>query len=138
MQNLKSTDNQTLIARLVRMAKGEARCQVEILKHLAEIDERKIVVEQGYSGMWDFCRRALGFSESTSTRRIMVARATRSYPVLLEMLRDGRLTLCTAADLVPLLNAENCAALSAAAVGKSRREVQALGVAPSVSLWRGM
>ncbi len=45
------------------------------------------------------------------------------------MLGDGRLTLCTAADLVPLLDHENHVRLLAEAAGKSRREVQGLGVA---------
>ncbi len=131
MLNLKDTDNQTLVAQLVTLAKAERQNQVEILHCLAEIDERQIVVDLGYSGMWDFCRRALGLSESTSTRRISVARAARLYPELLTMLDDGRLTLCTAADLVPMLTGENQTALFAAAADKSRREVQALGVAPS-------
>ncbi len=131
MTNLKLADDQTLLSNLLRMAKAEAVSQVEILRHLAEVDERKIVVERGYSGIWDFCRRGLGFSESTSTRRISVARAARSYPEILTMLADGRLTLCTAADLVPLLDRENFARLLAAAAGKSRRDVQALGVAPN-------
>ncbi len=47
------------------------------------------------------------------------------------MLADGRLTLCTAADLVPLLDQANHERLLAAAAGKSRREVQGLGVAPN-------
>ncbi len=131
MTDLKLADDKTLLANLLRLAKAEAVSQVEILRHLAEVDERKIVVEQGYSGMWDFCRRGLGFSESTSTRRIAVARAARSYPGILTMLEDGRLTLCTAADLVPLLDKENHARQLAAAAGKSRREVQGLGVAPN-------
>ncbi len=129
MTNVKLADDQTLLANLFRLAKAEAVSQVESLCHLAEVDERRIVVERGYSGMWDFCRRGLGFSESTSTRRISVARAARSYPEILAMLADRRLTLCTAADLVPLLDQANHEQLLAAAAGKSRREVQGLGVA---------
>ncbi len=58
-----------------------------------------------------------------------MARAARRYPEILTMLGDGRLTLCTASDLVSLLNQENHELLLVAAAGKSRREVQALGVA---------
>ncbi len=131
MTNVKLADDQSLLANLFRLAKAEAVSQVEFLCHLAEVDERRIVVERGYSGIWDFCRRGLGFSESTSTRRISVARAARSYPEILTMLADGRLTLCTAAELVPLLDQGNHERLLAAAAGKSRREVQGLGVAPN-------
>ena len=58
-----------------------------------------------------------------------MARAARQFPGMLPMLGDGRLTLCTAADLAPLLNSENADDLLGAAAGKSRREVQALAFA---------
>ncbi len=131
MHDLKNTDDKALVAKLMTLACAERVSQVEILKYLSEVDERRLVLELGYSGMWDFCRRALKFSESTSTRRINVARAAREYPVLLTMLEKGQLTLCTAADLVPLLTAGNAAILLGAASGKSRWEVQNLGVAPN-------
>lgn len=129
MSNFKQESNQSLVARLVELSSSERKNQVEILKLLAEIDERRFVVEMGYSGMWDFCRRSLKFSEATSARRIAIARAAKNYPAILAMLDDGRLTLCTAADLVPLLKDGNSEELLAKAAGRPRREVQALAVA---------
>ncbi len=61
MTNLKLADNQTLLANLFRLAKAEAVSQMEILCHLAEVDERRIVVERGYSGMWDFAGEGSDF-----------------------------------------------------------------------------
>ncbi len=126
MANLKGLEGKTLVTRLEEMAKDERKHQVEILRYLAELDERHIVNEMGYSGMWDFCRRHLTFSESTSTRRVNVARASRKYPALLLMLEDGRLNLETAADLCKVLTEKNHLDLLAAAAGKTAREVQRL------------
>jgi hypothetical protein len=132
MQNLKTIDSRSLVAHLVTLAKSERASQIEILRCLSEIDERQIVADLGYGSIWSFCRLALRFSESTSTKRINVARAARQYPDLLTMLEEGSLTLCTAADLVALLTQENHKELMAKAAHKTRREVQALGVADGV------
>ncbi len=55
-------------------------------------DGYQLYLGQGYSSLWDYCRRALHFSESISQQRIVVARAARLYPDLLALLGDGRLT----------------------------------------------
>ena len=125
-QHIKSLDDKCLLNALVALATTERHCQVELLLHLAEMDDRQLYLGQGYSSLWDYCRRALHCSESISQQRIVVARAARLYPDLLALLGDGRLTLCTAADLIPALTAENATGLMAAASGKSRREVQQL------------
>ncbi len=126
MQDLKQLESETLVSHLLVMVKHERKHQVEILRYLAELDERRVVVEMGYSGMWDFCRRRLKLSEATSTRRVNVARASRMFPVLLAMLEDGRLNLGTASDLAHGLTTENHVELLAAAAGKTGREVQRL------------
>ncbi len=126
MQDLKRLESKTLVTRLEEMALHERKHQVEILRYLAEFDERRVVVEMGYSGLWDFCRRRLKFSEATSTRRVDVARASRKYPALLTMLEDGRLNLGTASDLAPGLTDDNRVELLTAAAGKTAREVQRL------------
>ncbi len=126
MQDLKQLENKTLVTRLEEMALHERKHQVEILRYLAELDERRVVVEMGYSGLWDFSRRRLKFSEATSTRRVNVARASRRFPALLTMLEDGQLNLGTASDLAHGLSDDNHVELLAAAAGKTAREVQRL------------
>lgn len=126
MQQLQRISNDELVNRTVRLATAERSGQVDLLRCLGEIDERKLFLELGYSSLWDFCRRALKFSESVSQQRIIVARAARKHPEILTRLGDGSLSLCAAADLVPRLTAANAMDLFEAASGKSRREVQKL------------
>ncbi len=128
MQKLETITDKKMIENILALATGERVSQVELLRYLGELAERKLFLGLGYSSLWDYCRRALGFSESVSQQRIVVAKAARTYPALLDMLHDGRLTLCTAADVVPLLNDGNADEILAAAAGKSRREIQNLGV----------
>ncbi len=126
LHHIKGLDDVSLLTCLAALAKAERQCQVDLLMHLAEVDERKLYLGQGYSSLWDFCRRALLFSESVSQQRIALARAIRGFPGLLPLLADGRLTLCTAADLIPALTAETAERLLEQAAGKSRRQVQEL------------
>lgn len=126
MIELNQMTDKDLIDAAVRLAGVERAGQVELLRYLGEIDQRKLFLELGYGSLWDFCRRALQFSESVSQQRILVARAAIKHREILERLGDGSLSLCTAADLARSLSAENAGDLFRAAAGKSRREVQAL------------
>ena len=53
-----------------------------------------------------------------------MARASRKHPVLLEMLRDGRIHLSGIALLAPHLTARNCPALSKRATHKTKRQIE--------------
>jgi hypothetical protein len=76
--------------------------------------------------MFAYCTRGLYLSEAEAYRRIRVARAARLHPVLLAMLRDGRLHLSGMALLVPLLTPENRDAVLRQATHRSKREIERL------------
>ena len=76
--------------------------------------------------MLEYCRRVLGLRENEAYLRITVARAARENPVLLEMLRDGRLHLSGIARLAPHLTHENLEAVLKRACGMSHREIREL------------
>ena len=71
-------------------------------------------------------RQVLHLSEHAAYGRIEAARAAHRFPVVLEHLANGALTLTTVCLLAPLLTPENYDALLAAARYKSRREVEQL------------
>jgi hypothetical protein len=63
-------------------------------------------------------------SEGAAYRRIAAARAVCRFPVALDYLADGSLSLTTLTVLSPALTADNYVALLDAARGKTRREVE--------------
>jgi glycine/D-amino acid oxidase-like deaminating enzyme len=65
-------------------------------------------------------------SEAEAYLRITCARASRRFPVLLDMLADGRLHLSAIAKLAPHLTDEGADTLLARAVHKSKREIEEL------------
>ena len=70
------------------------------------------------------CQKKLGFSEGEAFRRIVAARLTRRFPVVISLLVSGRLNLSTLSLLRERLTQENHAELFAAVAGKRKLDVQ--------------
>ena len=94
------------------------------MAHLAELDTRDVFLREGYSSLFVYCRDALGMSEGEAYNRIEVARAARRFPVVLDMLSDGRVHLTAVRLLAPHLTADNHADVLASARGKTKLEIQ--------------
>jgi len=73
--------------------------------------------------MSEYCVRKLGLSEPAAYLRITAARCCRRFPVVLEMLEDGRLHLSAVARLTKWLTPGNANDLLSAATGKTKAEV---------------
>jgi len=76
--------------------------------------------------MFGYCTQVLHLSEHEAYARITVARASRRYPVLLAMLRDGRLHASGIGKLVPHLTDANADELLARATHKTKRQIEEL------------
>jgi len=98
----------------------------EFLAHIAQIDERKAYVGQGYHSMFAFCLARWRLSEDEAARRIHAARAARRFPAIFEALAAGRLHLTAVSLLAPHLTEANAGELIAAATHKSRAEIERL------------
>ncbi len=102
------------------------RATALLLAHLAVIEARELHLLRGYSSMFDFCVRGLGMSEGTAHRAISGTRAAHRYPLVLEMLADGRLHLSGLSLLAPHLTAENHEKLLEEAAGKTKASIRAV------------
>jgi hypothetical protein len=76
--------------------------------------------------MFAFCVGELGFSEDVACNRISLARVARRMPIILEVLRSGKVHLAGLRLLAPHLTAENQDGVLAEATGKSTRQIEAL------------
>ncbi len=116
--------DQELLASVQRLARDERRATVLLIGSLAELDARRLFLGEGCSSLFTYCTRVLHLSEHAAYGRIEAARAARRFPVILERLADGSLTLTAVGLLAPHLTAENHLALLDAARHRSKREVQ--------------
>jgi hypothetical protein len=107
-----------------RLAGAERQATAHLVAVLAEIDARRLYLGQGCSSLFVYCTRVLRLSEHAAYGRIEAARASRRFPVVLEMLASGELTLTSLCLLAPHVTETNCRELLARARHRSKREVQ--------------
>ena len=124
MSTLEGVSHARLLIRLRELVVRDHVHEAELIAHLAEVDARRLYLEQACSSMFDYCVRVLRFSEGVAYKRIAVARAVREFPELLGAIERGELHLTAASLIAPHLDRE-CAALWFAAVRhKTAREIK--------------
>ena len=123
---LREVPDDELLQRLRELVRQSRRVEADLVAHIGEVDERRLFARQAFPSMFVYCTQALHLSEAEAYRRITVARAARTHPGLLGMLRDGRLHLSGMALLVPLLTPQNRDSILARATHRSRRDIEEL------------
>jgi hypothetical protein len=116
-----------LLARLDALADRERETAAELVAHLAALDRRpSLYAAEGYSSLYSYCTQVLRLSEDAACSRIEAARACRRFPVILDRLASGELTLTAARLLGRHLTPENHQAVLARAARRSRSQIDAL------------
>src|SRR5687767_13905078 len=106
INSLAHVSDRDLIDATARVAADERRATVEWLSLLREVDAPRLYLADGYSSLFVYCTAQLKFSEHEAYHRIEAARAAREFPVILERLREGALTLTAVTLLRPHLRPE--------------------------------
>jgi 5-methylcytosine-specific restriction endonuclease McrA len=109
-----------------RAAAEERRTTAELIALLAEVDSRKLYRGEGYPSLFMYCRHHLHLSEFSAYSRITAARAARRFPILLDRLAEGAITLTSIGLLSAHLTDENHEALVDAVQHLSKRDVERL------------
>ena len=138
--SLAALSNHELLAQTARLVSAERHAAVELIALLAEVDSRELYLGEGFPSLFAYCTQALHLSESAAYDRITAARTSREFPIVLERLVSGAITLTTVRLLKPHLTAGNCERCLDAASHKTKREVELLvatlapqpDVAPSI------
>jgi hypothetical protein len=126
MENLRELSTLELRKRLLELAKDERHHLVRLLEHLAEWDRREGPQLVSFPTLFKYCIEELRYSEDAAQKRIMAARAAARFPKILEMMREGSLTLTAASILSSHVNNENADELLSKASGRSTYEVRRL------------
>ncbi len=113
-----------LLAEVSRLAATERGATARLVASLAEVDARRLYLSEGCSSLFTYCTQVLHLSEHAAYNRIEAARAARKWPVVLEMLAEGSVTLTTVLLVAPLLAPDNFRQVLDAARHKSKREVE--------------
>jgi 5-methylcytosine-specific restriction endonuclease McrA len=115
-----------LLEEVQTLAARERDATARLIASLMELDSRRLYLGEGCSSLFTYCTQVLRLSEHAAYGRIEAARAARRFPIVLERLADGSVTLTTVCLLAPHLTPENHHDVLAAAHHKSKREVEQL------------
>lgn len=115
-----------LMSSLKALVRDERSRVVAVLRHLAEMERRRLAHKEGYPSLFEYCRRELRYSEGEAGRRIHAMRASVKFPILYRAIDRGLLSLTVVSMLSPHLTWDNHARLIRAAQGRSTREVERL------------
>lgn len=124
-KELHGLGDEELVARLRALVGRSNATEADLIEHLGEVDERRLYLPSRTS-LWEMCLRDLGFSENAAAARIAVARESRRFPRMVEMLRAGRIHLSGLRMLCGHLTPECSDELLECAAGKTRREIEEL------------
>jgi hypothetical protein len=124
MSPLAQLSSEQLLAQLHDLVQRSRDFEADLLEHLAEVDARRLYLQEGCPSMFAYCVRVLRFAEAVAYKRIAAMRAARRHPDLLTTLRSGELHLTALSLLAPQLTAENAAELIAAARHRTADEIR--------------
>src|SRR2546428_6503615 len=93
-----------LLGRIGRLADTEREATAELVAHLAALElRRSLLAAQGFGSLFAYCTQALHLSEDAACNRIYAARACRSFPVIVDLMASGTLSVTAVRLLQPHL-----------------------------------
>lgn len=110
----------------MRLAAHERGATADLIAAIAEVDARRLYLGESCSSMFVYCTRVLHLSEHAAYDRIEVGRLARRFPVVLEQLASGSVTLTNLRLIAPHLTAGNVEALLKDAAHKSKHDIEVL------------
>ena len=88
-----------LLEQTTKLALLDHEVQVFVIDHLLEIETRGLYLSRGYSNLFAYVTRGLGYSDGAAWRRIAAMKLCARIEGTRDRLRDGSLTLDAAAQL---------------------------------------
>ena len=96
---LKKLSDDHLLSQTKTLVQKERKLNVKILQHLQEIESRKLYLERGFSSLFDYTVKELGYGEGAAYRRIKTMKLCQDIPETKTQIESGQLTLSTASQL---------------------------------------
>ena len=93
-----SLPNQKILSRIRQAASDERKLTTQVLELLFEVERRLLFAELGYSSLYDFCRKDLGYCDGSAYLRISSMHLLKMLPVeqktgVEQKIESGELTL---------------------------------------------
>lgn len=134
METLEIISRQLLINNTNRLVAKEREITAELIRHLCEIERRRLHLEMGFGSMFDLLTKHYKYSEGSADRRISAMRLSKDVPGVMQAIEAGKLSLSSASQVQHFLQneqkqgktytPEQKSELAKTVEGKSRRETE--------------
>ncbi|PIS10084.1 MAG: hypothetical protein COT73_11225 [Bdellovibrio sp. CG10_big_fil_rev_8_21_14_0_10_47_8] len=91
--NLKTMNDTNLIAKTESLVREERVLLTTVLRHLHEINRRRLYSSMGYKSLFDFAVRHLGYPEDQAYRRIAAMKLIQEVPEIEKKMNAGEISL---------------------------------------------
>ncbi|OYZ23873.1 MAG: hypothetical protein B7Y39_03165 [Bdellovibrio sp. 28-41-41] len=91
--SLQKVTNQNLDANLKSLVASEREILAEILIHIVEVERRKLYLKLGFSSLFDYLTKSIGYANGSAQRRIDAARLSFDVPEVIDKLESGEINL---------------------------------------------
>lgn len=125
LPQLECLSDALLTRRLHEAIRGEWGATARVVAHLAEFEGRRLHLPAGCPSLYAYCTTVLHLSEHAAYGRVAAARAVRRWPLILDYLDDGRLTLTAVVLVAPELSGANHRELLDTVTHRPRRWIEA-------------
>jgi hypothetical protein len=93
MRSLKLLNDDELLQSTQALVQRERECTTQILRHLQEIERRKLYSDLRCASLFEYAVKVLGYSEASAGRRIAAMRLLTEIPEVAAKLESGALNL---------------------------------------------
>jgi hypothetical protein len=105
--NVKNLSDREVLEQLKKSLAEERHYMARVLTLIAEVDRRKLYAQFAASSCFVFVTKYLALSEGAAYKRIHVGRAAIKYPIILNLVAQGKLHLSGLCVLTPKLTEQN-------------------------------
>jgi hypothetical protein len=124
--NLKRMDDDEVLAGLSGLARDKHRNDAAMLAYIDEVERRRLFAREGWPSIFAYCVEVLRLSESAAGKRIRAARLGRRFPIAVDMIAGGELTISSLNVIGAHLTGENHRQVLDRCRGKTRQQIEHL------------
>ena len=108
-ENVKALPDKVLLSQMDYLADHERSITILVLRHLREIELRKLFVDLKCSSMKDYCIKHLKYSDGQTQRRLSSARLLIELPEIEKEIQSGSLNVTNLANFQSFARTEKLA-----------------------------
>ena len=108
-ENVKQLSDKVLIDQTDFLVEHERGITILVLRHLREIETRRLFADLGYSSMFEYCIKRLRYSEAEALPRLRSARLMTELPEIEKQIEEGSLNVTNLSKIQSFVRAEKAA-----------------------------